>query len=104
LIERGIPAKNIIVFERYANEFCDAGYKSLVERELPGVRWLVRRSRAIPTSNSTFAVAIRDCAELSSDVSRKMQWATIPMFSLPWAFACHHIRHATIAASARICL
>ena len=37
LREAGIPAKDIIVFERYANEFCDAGYKNLVERELPGV-------------------------------------------------------------------
>jgi hypothetical protein len=35
----GIPAKDIIVFERYADEFCDAGYADLVERELPGVRW-----------------------------------------------------------------
>jgi hypothetical protein len=39
LQELGLPAKNIIVFERYANEFCDAGYADLVERELPGVRW-----------------------------------------------------------------
>jgi hypothetical protein len=39
LRELGIPAKDIIVFERYASEFCEAGYKDLVERELPGVRW-----------------------------------------------------------------
>ncbi|NBO92230.1 MAG: DUF362 domain-containing protein [Planctomycetia bacterium] len=71
LIERGIPAKNIIVFERYANEFCDAGYKSLVERELPGVRWLCSA-----LSYSNFQLDIRgrdpDCAELSSDVSRNV--------------------------------
>jgi hypothetical protein len=36
----GVPAKNIVVFERYANEFCEVGYKNFVERELPGVRWL----------------------------------------------------------------
>jgi hypothetical protein len=36
----GVPAENIIVFERYAAEFCAAGYKDFVERELPGVRWL----------------------------------------------------------------
>src|SRR5204863_2701820 len=35
----GIPAKDIIVFERYAAEFKDAGYLDLVERELQGVRW-----------------------------------------------------------------
>lgn len=41
LLAFGIPAKNLIVFERYANEFCEAGYKDFVERELPqGVRWL----------------------------------------------------------------
>src|SRR5207244_887975 len=36
----GIPPQDIIVFERYADEFCNAGYADLVERELPGVRWL----------------------------------------------------------------
>jgi hypothetical protein len=41
LCQIGIPAKNIIIFERYANEFCAAGYKDLVERELPkGTRWM----------------------------------------------------------------
>jgi hypothetical protein len=35
----GIPARDIIVFERYANEFEQAGYLALVERELEGVRW-----------------------------------------------------------------
>jgi hypothetical protein len=39
LRELGIPAGNIVVFERYAQEFIDAGYADLVERELPGVRW-----------------------------------------------------------------
>jgi uncharacterized protein (DUF362 family) len=35
----GIPAKDIVLFERYADEFRAAGYESFVERELPGVRW-----------------------------------------------------------------
>jgi hypothetical protein len=39
LREVGLPPQDIIVFERYANEFQDAGYADLVERELPGVRW-----------------------------------------------------------------
>jgi hypothetical protein len=40
LRELGLPPSNIIVYERYASEFCDAGYADLVERELPkGVRW-----------------------------------------------------------------
>jgi hypothetical protein len=40
LRELGLPPQNIILFERYANEFIDAGYADLVERELPkGVRW-----------------------------------------------------------------
>src|SRR5262249_10993333 len=41
LREAGVPAKNIIVFERYASEFCETGYKDFVEKELPaGVRWM----------------------------------------------------------------
>jgi hypothetical protein len=44
LRELGLPAQNIIVYERYANEFCDAGYADLVERELPGVRWYASSS------------------------------------------------------------
>ncbi|HWG46541.1 MAG TPA: DUF362 domain-containing protein [Gemmataceae bacterium] len=39
LREVGLKPQDIIVFERYANEFEDAGYLKLVERELPGVRW-----------------------------------------------------------------
>lgn len=35
----GLPPQNIILFERYATEFLDAGYGDLVARELPGVRW-----------------------------------------------------------------
>jgi hypothetical protein len=41
----GIPRRDIIVFERYAEEFKDAGYIDLVERELPGVRWLASAYR-----------------------------------------------------------
>jgi hypothetical protein len=39
LRELGIPAKDVIVYERYADEFANTGYVDLVERELPGVRW-----------------------------------------------------------------
>ena len=35
----GVRPEDIVVFERYASEFIDAGYADLVERELPGVRW-----------------------------------------------------------------
>lgn len=36
----GVPRRNIIVFERYANEFRDAGYeRALRTRPLDGVRW-----------------------------------------------------------------
>lgn len=36
----GVPKRNIIVFERYANEFRDAGYDVILrERPMQGVRW-----------------------------------------------------------------
>lgn len=36
----GVPGKDIILFERYANEFVAAGYADLLtEREMDGVRW-----------------------------------------------------------------
>lgn len=41
----GVPAKNIIVFERYANEFRQAGYdKVMNERGMDGVRWYASSS------------------------------------------------------------
>jgi hypothetical protein len=66
----GIPPENIIVFERYANEFCDAGYKDLVERELPrGVRWLCS---AVSYSGRQLDIRGRDpdCVDVPPDVSR----------------------------------
>jgi hypothetical protein len=39
LREIGVPARNIIIFERYADEFREAGYLDFVRRELPDVRW-----------------------------------------------------------------
>jgi hypothetical protein len=39
LRELGIPPRNILLLERYATEFIEAGYADLVTRELPGVRW-----------------------------------------------------------------
>lgn len=35
----GIPDQDIIVFERYADEFVDAGYEALMRSEFPKVRW-----------------------------------------------------------------
>jgi hypothetical protein len=63
----GVRPRDIIVFERYANEFCDAGYKDLVERELPGVRWLCS---ALGYTNGQLDVRGRDedCAPLSPEV------------------------------------
>jgi uncharacterized protein (DUF362 family) len=41
LKEAGVKPRNIIVFERYAQEFVDAGYADLMRcRALDGVRWL----------------------------------------------------------------
>ena len=40
LKEAGVPPGNIVVFERYAEEFCDAGYdRVMTERAMDGVRW-----------------------------------------------------------------
>jgi hypothetical protein len=39
LRELGIPPQNILLFERYATEFIEAGYADFVMSELPGVRW-----------------------------------------------------------------
>jgi hypothetical protein len=36
----GVPGRNIVLFERYAREFVEAGYADLLsEREMDGVRW-----------------------------------------------------------------
>ena len=39
LKEVGLPAQDIIIFERYGQEFVDAGYAKFVESELDGCRW-----------------------------------------------------------------
>ena len=39
LQEAGVRPQDVVVYDRYAEEFIDAGYANLVERELPGVRW-----------------------------------------------------------------
>jgi hypothetical protein len=39
LRQLGLPPQNILLFDRYATEFIEAGYADLVRRELPGVRW-----------------------------------------------------------------
>jgi uncharacterized protein (DUF362 family) len=41
----GVKARNILVFERYANEFRDAGYEKVMrERDLDGCRWYASSS------------------------------------------------------------
>jgi hypothetical protein len=41
----GVKPRNIIVFERYASEFRDAGYEDVLrERDLDGVRWYAASS------------------------------------------------------------
>lgn len=37
--EAGIAPSDIILFERYAEDFRKAGYEEFVQRELPGVQW-----------------------------------------------------------------
>jgi hypothetical protein len=66
----GIPASNIVLFERYANEFLETGYGDLVERELPrGVRWMTAAA-----SYSGQQLDIRgfdaDCASLSPEAEK----------------------------------
>jgi uncharacterized protein (DUF362 family) len=46
LKEVGIRPQDIIIFERYANEFIEAGYaKMMNERDMDGVRWLASSSQ-----------------------------------------------------------
>jgi hypothetical protein len=46
LKQAGVRPRDIIVFERYAEEFYDAGYgRVMTEREMDGVRWLASATR-----------------------------------------------------------
>ena len=67
----GVRARDIIVFDRYANEFCKAGYARLVERELPGVRWM---AAAASYTNDQLDIRGFDpgCERLSPEVSRRV--------------------------------
>ena len=93
----GVPPRNIIVFERYAEEFRDAGY----ERDWAiahGRRSLVRLGHAYddtPARHRRPGPAARTAIRTSS--------ATIPTCLSPWASAQPAHRRATIAASARTC-
>jgi hypothetical protein len=50
LKEAGVRPRDVIVFERYAEEFCDAGYAALMtERVMDGVRWYASAVRYTPT-------------------------------------------------------
>jgi hypothetical protein len=71
LKQAGVPARNIILFERYADEFCDAGYADLVTRELTGVRWM---ASAVGYSNDQLDVRgfDPDCRRLSPEAERRV--------------------------------
>ena len=45
LQDAGVKPQDIVVYDRYADEFMDAGYADLVTRELPGVRWAASAAR-----------------------------------------------------------
>ncbi len=45
LRDAGVKPQDVVVFERYAEEFIEGGYADLVERELPGIRWAASAAR-----------------------------------------------------------
>ena len=61
------------MFERYAEEFIDAGYADLVERELPGVRWAASAVRYSDTQvDVTGFDDGRDGERLSVEAQRRV--------------------------------
>jgi hypothetical protein len=65
----GVAAKDIIVFERYAQEFVAAGYAAmLTERELDGVRWLA--SSAAYTNEQLAINGVEDPSAHSPELLR----------------------------------
>lgn len=72
LVEAGIPPRDIVVFERYAHEFVQAGYADLVERELPrGVRW---HAAALSYSDAQLDIRGRDpdCTPQAAEADRRV--------------------------------
>ena len=69
----GVRPQDIVVFERYADEFIDAGYADLVERDLPGVRWA---ASAVAYSDKQVDVTGfddgRDAGRLSVEAQRRV--------------------------------
>lgn len=98
----GIKPSDIIVFERYAEEFCEAGYAQLLnERDLAGVRWY-----ASSASGSGLQVDILgfDNGRDACSPSWPGTWpATIPMSSSTWALPISATIPETIAVSAATC-
>ena len=69
----GVRPQDIVVFERYAEEFIDAGYADLVERELPGVRWAASAVRYSDTQvDVTGFDDGRDGERLSVEAQRRV--------------------------------
>jgi hypothetical protein len=73
LEEVGIRPQDIVVFERYTDEFIDAGYADLVEHELPGVRWAASAVRYSDTQvDITGFDDGRDDRRLSAEALRRV--------------------------------
>ncbi len=69
----GVRPQDIVVFERYAEEFIDAGYADLVERELPDVRWAASAVRYSDTQvDVTGFDDGRDGERLSVEAQRRV--------------------------------
>ncbi len=69
----GVRPQDIVVFERYAEEFIDAGYADLVGRELPGVRWAASAVRYSDTQvDVTGFDDGRDGERLSVEAQRRV--------------------------------
>ena len=66
----GLPAKNIIIFERYAQEFIDSGYADLMrERELDGCRWYASAAHYTDTQTAVDGFDL-DRSRYSPDLTR----------------------------------
>jgi len=98
----GVRPQDIIVFERYADEFENAGYLALMsERPMAGVRWMASSFRYTDTQLDLEGFdGGRDlCPPEVAPTSR----ATTRTSSRTWASPLRSTIPRTIADSARIC-
>jgi hypothetical protein len=73
LQDAGVRPQDIVVYDRYADEFIDAGYANLVERELPGVRWAASAAHYTDTQvDVTGFDDGRDDPRLSAEAQRRV--------------------------------